>query len=82
MGQSTPASFSTPAGASTQRFLVGQDPEGHWIVRAANGLIGGLFATKQAAIRFACFETGRAPDAVLFVPEHIKLSLSGALPRF
>lgn len=78
MGQSTPLN---PKPATTPSFLVGLDEEGHWIVRDDRGLTGGLFVDKTAAIRFASFEADHRVDGVLFVPEHIKLSLYGALPR-
>jgi hypothetical protein len=77
MGQWT-AVKSSPQAAPM--FVVGQDDEGHWIVRDSRGLSGGLFVDKAAAIRFAAFESNRRPQAVLFVPEHIRLSLSGSLP--
>ena len=64
-----------------RHYLVGRDGEGHWVVRDEAGLTGGLFVSKAAAIRFACFETDHQPNAVLFVPEHIRLPLSGSVPR-
>jgi hypothetical protein len=76
MGQSTPFKSIVIA----PMFYVGQDDEGHWIARDTRGLTGGLFVDRQAAIKFAAFESDGSPHAVMFVPEHIKLSLSGALP--
>jgi hypothetical protein len=37
-------------------LLVGQDPEGHWVVQENHGLSEALFATRDAAIRFALWE--------------------------
>jgi len=76
MGQSTPIVTHSP----TTNYLVGQDIEGHWILRDARGLTGGLFVSRTAAVRFARSETDHRPDAVMFVPEAVKLSLSGAVP--
>lgn len=78
MGQSTPIVQASP---SVRHYLVGQDGEGHWVVRDEAGLAGGLFVDKKAAIRFAGFETEHRPNAVLFVPEHVRLPLSGPVPR-
>jgi hypothetical protein len=77
MGQSTP--IGSP-GTSASAFLVGQDDAGRWIARDRRGLTGGIFVNKLAALKFAMFESDSGPNAVLFVPEHIKLTLSGALP--
>ncbi len=34
-------------------FLVGQDHSGLWVVAETHGLCGGIFSTKDAALRFA-----------------------------
>lgn len=46
------------------RFVVGQDPEGHWIAVETHGRGGGIFASRMAALRYAQFETGHRPSAV------------------
>ena len=33
-------------------FTLGRDHGGHWVVRESHGLCGGLFASRDAAIRF------------------------------
>ena len=38
-------------------FVVGQDGCGNWVVTEAHGLYGGIFSSKDAALRFAKFET-------------------------
>jgi hypothetical protein len=37
-------------------FVVGQDRSGNWIVTETHGLYGGIFCSKDAALRFAKFE--------------------------
>lgn len=78
MGQSTP--FTHEPSVVAPSYLVGRDDEGHWIVRDTFGLAGGLFVDKTAALRFASFETDHRPNAIVLVPDHIKLSLAGAIP--
>lgn len=39
------------------RFLIGQDHSGNWVVTETHGLCGGLFCSKDAAVRFAKFES-------------------------
>jgi hypothetical protein len=34
-------------------LLVGQDRAGHWIVRETLGLLGGIFISRAAALRYA-----------------------------
>jgi hypothetical protein len=57
------------------RFVVGRDGEGHWIARDEQGLTGGVFADKTAAIRFAVMESNHQAGAVRFAPATAKLSL-------
>ena len=53
----------------TGRFLVGRATGGGWIVRDEKGLVGGLFTDREAAIRFAMFESDFVPGAVCCVPD-------------
>jgi hypothetical protein len=41
-------------------------------------LCGGLFVDRAAALRFALFENGHRPQAVVMVPGVFELDLSGA----
>jgi hypothetical protein len=61
--------------ASEASFVVGLDKEGHWLAVETHGLGGGLFTSKEAAIRYASFETGRRAGAVAVVAEPITLRL-------
>ena len=79
MGQSVPITFPVHP---TPDCLLGRDEEGHWIVRDARGLSGGVFVSRDAALRFAAHETNHRPHAVHPVPEAIRLTLTGALPSF
>ena len=47
--------------ASTEalNFVVGRDKFGRWIVTEVHGLYGGIFANRDAAVRFVAFELGR-----------------------
>lgn len=53
-------------------FLVGQDHSGHWLALETHGLAGGIFASRDAAIRFALVETDRRPDAVHVTAEPLE----------
>lgn len=45
------------AGDEFLHFVVGQDRAGLWVVTETHGLYGGIFCSKDAALRFAKFET-------------------------
>ncbi len=49
-------------------LVVGQDRRGRWVVQDRLGLCGGWFVNRAEAIRYAMFETGVAPRAVLLAP--------------
>lgn len=79
MGLSTPIPGDAVDAAAL--FFVGMDADGRWIARDNRGLLGGIFQDRAAAIKFALFESGRK-QAVLLVPDHVRLSLAGRLPDF
>jgi len=62
---------------ATPLFLVGKDSRGRWVAQKQHGLTGGFFATQAAAIKFALFENGRRPEAVIAVPGVFELDMGG-----
>lgn len=58
------------------RFLVGRDSRGRWVVQDQWHLSGGLFIGRAEAIRYAMFESGRQPQAVIMVPGVIELDMT------
>lgn len=56
-------------------FLVGCDRDGRWLAVETHGLGGGLFTSRDAALRYASFETDRRAGAVTVVSEPIALRL-------
>ncbi|SEP48197.1 hypothetical protein SAMN04487843_12679 [Methylobacterium sp. ap11] len=57
------------------RFIVGQDPEGHWVAIETHGRAGGLFRSRQAAVDYAEDETAHRPDGVFVSGERIEFRL-------
>jgi hypothetical protein len=57
-------------------FLLGQDSRGHWIVQDAQRLCGGIFLDRAEAVKFAMFEAGARPRAVILVPGILELDMS------
>jgi hypothetical protein len=61
----------------TPLFLIGQNRRGNWVAKMKHGLIGGLFINRAAALKFALFENGNHPEAVVTVPGVLELDLGG-----
>ena len=70
-----PSSLITQPAKPVHRFVVGRDGEGHWIARDEQGLTGGVFSDRTAAIHFAETESDHQPGAVRLAPAAIRLSL-------
>jgi len=63
-------------GTSAQgRFIIGHDATGHWVVCDRQGMTGGLFTDRDAAMHFALTESNHAPNAVSLAPDDEVLSL-------
>ena len=58
-------------------FMVGKDSRGNWVVQDQQGICGGLFVNRAEALRFAMFENGNRPQAVIMVPGVLELDMSG-----
>jgi hypothetical protein len=77
MNESEPPS---PNYSRSSLFLIGKNSRGHWVVRDQSGLCGGLFVDRAEALKFAMFENGNRPQAVIMVPGILELDMS-AKPR-
>jgi len=61
-------------GADFLHFVIGQDRRGHWIVTETHGLYGGIFCSKDAALRFAKFEAANRNGELEFTDERLELA--------
>ena len=64
-------------GRAKSLFRVGKNSRGNWVVQDQSGLCGGLFVGRAEAVKFAMFENGNRPQAVIMVPGILELDLSG-----
>jgi hypothetical protein len=62
-------------------FRIGKDSHGHWVVQDQQGLRGGLFVDRAEALKFAMFENGNRPQAVIMVPGILELDTIGRPQR-
>ena len=74
MGQSKPPSSRS---RSKSLFYIGRNSHGHWVVQDEQRLRGGLFVDRTEALKFALFENGHRPQAVVMVPGVFELDMSG-----
>jgi hypothetical protein len=66
--QAEPSSWLRPP-----LFMLGQDLRGNWVAQAQSGVRGGLFADRDAALRFIRAETGHRAQAVVMVSGILEL---------
>jgi hypothetical protein len=59
--------------ASWSCLFIGRDRSGHWVVKDARSLCGGLFTNRTEAIRFAMYECQRRPQSVIMLPDGLEL---------
>jgi hypothetical protein len=74
----TPSLFRPPL------FIVGQDRRGNWVVQDQERMAGGLFVTRDSALRYVRSENGQQPRAVVMVSGVFELDMSrgtSALPH-
>ena len=57
-------------------FQIGRNSRGHWVVQDEQGTRGGLFIDRTQALRFAMFENGNRPQAVVMVAGVFELDMS------
>jgi hypothetical protein len=78
MSKGEPPSASGPTLAP---FLIGKNRHGDWVVQDTSGLRGGLFVDRTQALKFAMWECGNRPQAVIMVPEGLELDMSAKPSR-
>jgi hypothetical protein len=60
---------------TSRLFYIGKDTQDHWVVQDSRGQYGGLFVSRSEALRFAMFENGHRPEAVMMVPGILELRI-------
>ena len=57
-------------------FMIGKDSRGNWVVQDQQGICGGLFVNRAEALKFAMFENGNRPQAVIMMPGIFELDMN------
>jgi hypothetical protein len=72
MGEAYPPSTR----AQSPRFRIGRDCRGNWVAQDDSGLHGGLFVSRTEALKFALFENGNRPQAIIMMPGPLELDMT------
>ena len=76
--------YEPPSSRSTslpRLFRIGKDSHGNWVAQDQQGLCGGLFVDRAEALKFAMFENGNRPQAVIMVPGVLELDMTSKQPQ-
>lgn len=68
--------FVEPPSCHTSLVLIGRNRRGQWVAQEQNGLFGGLFAHRADAVRYALFENGRHPEAIISIGCVLELDMA------
>lgn len=55
--------------------LIGKNSRGQWVAQQKDGLFGGLFVNRADALRYALFENGHRPEAIISIPNTLELDM-------
>jgi hypothetical protein len=68
--------FVEPPSCHASLVLIGRNSRGQWVAQEQNGLFGGLFAHRADAVRYALFENGRHPEAIIAIGCVLELDMA------
>jgi len=60
-------------------FMIGRNSRGNWVAQEKSGGRGGLFINRTEALKYAKFESGDYPHAVVMVSGVLELDASCAI---
>jgi hypothetical protein len=64
-----------PPSCSSSLVFIGKNSRGNWVAQEQNGLFGGLFVNRAEAVRYALFENGHHPEAIVSTPYVLELDM-------
>lgn len=70
-----------PPSCSSALVFIGKNSRGQWVAQEQNGLFGGLFISRAAAVRYALFENGHHPETIMAAPSTLELDMGGSALR-
>lgn len=67
--------ITEPPSCCSNIVLIGKNSRGNWVAKQQNGLFGGLFINRAEAIKYALFENGRHPEALIEASSALDLDM-------
>jgi hypothetical protein len=74
--QETNVNRFEPPSSGCALVLIGQNSRGQWVAQEQSGLFGGLFKHRIDALRYALFENGHHPEAIVETADLVELDMS------
>lgn len=65
-----------PPSCGSTIVLIGKNSRGQWVAQHQNGLYGGLFTHRADAVRYALFENGCHPEAIISIGCILELDMA------
>ena len=65
-----------PPSCRSHLVLIGKNRRGSWVAREQTGLFGGLFVSRAEAVKYALFENGHHPEAIVATSKTFELDMS------
>ena len=65
-----------PPSCGSSIVLIGKNSRGQWVAQHQNGLYGGLFTHRADAVRYALFENGHHPEAIIAIGCVLELDMA------
>jgi hypothetical protein len=70
-----------PSCSDPSLYFIGRNSRGNWVVQDQSGSRGGIFIDRSEALRFAMFENGHRPQAVVMVPGVLDIDLGAQMQQ-
>jgi hypothetical protein len=67
-----------PPSCGSSLVFIGKNGRGQWVAQQQNGLFGGLFVSRANAVRYALFENGHHPEAIIEIAGIVELNMSAS----
>ncbi len=69
-----------PPSRPSNLVLISQDRSGNWVAQEENGLFGGMFVSRAQAVKYALFENGNHPEAIVLTNNIVELDMHRKAP--
>ncbi len=64
-----------PPSCGSSLVIIGRNSRGNWVAQENHGLFGGLFVSREQAFKYALFENGHHPEAIVLTGNIVELDM-------